>query len=190
MPDMAGKSTIESLLEGRLPWDEVKKLLRTHNKEDARFWTYLEVLQERVPWKNRILLPLTDHLFIVRGEDGGRIVKCDCGYEFGDYRINWKFSSNVYVRKTIEEFKEAYTVDPCPIDPQLVEIREYYCPGCSTQVAVENVPPGYPPLFDMLPDLDNFYREWLGSPLEDENPEWFQDRTVGLLSKWREEERS
>jgi len=185
--EVVSKDTLKSLVEGKLPWEEVKKLLRMPHKEDTRFWTYLEILQEKVPWKEKILLPLTDHLFIVRKEDGARVVKCSCGQEFGDYRVNWKFSCDVYVRKTTEEFTEVYTIDPCPIDPDLVEIREYYCPTCSTQLAVENVPPGYPPLFDMLPDLDTFYREWLGRPLEDESPDWFQDKTGELLSEWSAE---
>ena len=187
MPEEVSKENLKSLVEGKLPWEEVKKLLRMPHKEETRFWKYLEIMQEKVPWKEKILLPLTDHLYIVRKEDGARVVKCDCGHEFGGYRINWKFNCDVYVRKTTEEFKEVYTIDPCPIDPDLVEVREYYCPTCSTLLAVENVPPGYPPLFDMLPDLDTFYREWLGRPLEDENLEWFQDKTAELLSKWSAE---
>lgn len=188
MPEEVSKETLELLVDGKLPWEEVKKLLRMHNKGETRFWNYLEILQERVPWKEKMLLPLTDHLYIVRKEDGSRVVKCGCGHEYGDYRINWKFGCDVYVRKSTEEFAEVYTIDPCPIDPQLVEIREYYCPTCSTQLAVENVPPGYPPLFDMLPDLDTFYREWLGRPLQDESPDWFRDRTAELLSEWSAEQ--
>lgn len=188
MPEEVSKETLELLVDGKLPWEEVKKLLRMHDKGETRFWNYLEILQERVPWKEKMLLPLTDHLYIVRKEDGSRVVKCGCGHEYGDYRINWKFGCDVYVRKSTEEFAEVYTIDPCPIDPQLVEIREYYCPTCSTQLAVENVPPGYPPLFDMLPDLDTFYREWLGRPLEDESPDWFRDRTAELLSEWSAEQ--
>jgi len=184
MPEEVSKETLRSLVEGKLPWEEVKKLLRMPHKEESRFWKFLEIMQEKVPWKERILLPLTDHLYIVRKEGGARVVKCDCGHELGDYRINWKFNCEVYVRKTREEFAEVYTIEPMVVDPDLVEVREYYCPGCSTLLAVENVPPGYPPMFDMLPDLDTFYREWLGRPLEDESPEWFQDRTAELLSKW------
>ncbi|MCX6000274.1 MAG: acetone carboxylase subunit gamma [Chloroflexi bacterium] len=184
MAEEVSKNTIKLLIEGRLPWEETKKLLRMPHREQARFWKYLEVLQEKVQWKDMILLPLTDHLFIARKPNGSRVAKCSCGHEFGDYRVNWKFGCDVYVRKTAEEFAKVYTIDPCPIDPDLVEIREFYCPACSTLLAVENVPPGYPPLFDMLPDLDTFYREWLGRPLEDEDPNWFQDKTAELLSHW------
>jgi acetone carboxylase gamma subunit len=36
----------------------------------------------------------------------------------------------------------------------------------------------------MFPDLDSFYREWLGSPLEDEDPEWFQERSEEKPAAW------
>ncbi len=39
------------------------------------------------------------------------------------------------------------------------------CPGCRTQLEVEAVPPGYPVIFDFEPDLETFYREWLGREL-------------------------
>ncbi|MFA4837833.1 MAG: acetone carboxylase subunit gamma, partial [Dehalococcoidia bacterium] len=65
-----------------------------------------------------------------------------------------------------------------------VEMREFYCPGCLAQLAVEVLPKGYPPLFDMLPDLDTFYREWLGKPLPDERPDWFQDKSPDLIAQW------
>ncbi|RLC94890.1 MAG: acetone carboxylase subunit gamma [Chloroflexi bacterium] len=187
MSQEASKEKLELLVNGKLPWEEIKKLLRMTHKQTSRFWQYLDIMQAKVSWKEKILLPLTDHLYIVRKDDGARVVKCDCGHEFGDYRINWKFGCDIYVRKTREEFAEVYTIEPCPIDPDLVEIREYYCPSCAALLAVENVPPGYPPLFDMLPDLDTFYREWLGRPLEDESLDWYQDKTADLLSRWSSE---
>ena len=66
-------------------------------------------------------------------------------------------------------------------------LREYYCPSCATQLAVEVVPPGYPPVFDMLPDLDSFYRNFLAAPLDDESPEWYEDRTNQLTAGWMKE---
>ena len=71
----------------------------------------------------------------------------------------------IHVRDTEEEVEElypsAYETRP-PLE--LCEIREYYCPGCGNQLEVEVVPFGYPIIFDFLPDLDTFYREWLESP--------------------------
>ena len=187
MVNSVSRENLKLLIDGKLPWDETKKMLRMQQKEKERFWEYLTIKQGEVPWDDNILLPLTDHLYIVRTKDGQRIVKCGCGHELGDYRCNWKFTADIYVRRTPEEFQEVYTTNPCAIDPSLVEIREYYCPDCSTLLAVETVPPGYPPLFDMLPDLDTLYREWLSKPLEDESPDWYQDKTADMLTRWSTE---
>jgi len=46
-----------------------------------------------------------------------------------------------------------------------MEIREYICPTCATLLEVESVPPGWPVIFDFLPDLESFYEVWLGRPL-------------------------
>jgi acetone carboxylase gamma subunit len=184
--DLTSKENIRLMVEGKLSPEIADKLRRLAIKEEDRFWKYIEVLQEKVGFKEQMLLRLSDHLYIV-ARDGERIVKCDCGQEFGDYRINWKLNSLVRVRKTSEEMKEVYPVLPKKMpypEEGLVEIREFYCPGCLAQLAVELVPLGYPATFEMLPDLDSFYREWLGKPLSDENPEWFQDKTLEEISHW------
>ena len=183
---VVSKETIRLLMEGRLGSEDLKKLRHMAIKEEDRFWKYLEILQETVPIKEKILLRLSDHLYIV-AKDGKRIVKCDCGQEFGDYRVNWKLSSLVYVRKTKEEMQQVYSYlpkeSPYP-EEGLVEIREYYCPGCLAQLGVELVPPGYLSIFEMLPDIDSFYREWLGKPLPQENPDPFGDKTLEEISRW------
>lgn len=181
------KEMLADLMDGRLEDDYIQRLQRMRKKDSDRFWTYLEVLQDRVEWPNKILLRLTDHLYIVRREDGtGRIVKCDCGHEFGDYRVNWKVSARVRIRRTQQEFEEVYTPRYAIPEPRWMTIREYFCPGCITQLGVEVVPPGYPPLFDMLPDLDALYRDYLGRPLEDESPDWFRDHTNEITARWLE----
>ena len=82
------KETIKDLIEVKLPWERVKWIASNYKDED-RFDKYIEILQEKMPWKEKILLPLTDELYIIeKGED--RLVKCSCGYEFGDYQENWK----------------------------------------------------------------------------------------------------
>jgi acetone carboxylase gamma subunit len=179
---------LADLMDGRLEDDHVQQLQRMGRKDSTRLDTYLEVLQQRVPWVNKILLRLTDHLYIVRRDDGtGRIVKCDCGHEFGDYRVNWKLGCRVRVRRTREEFEEVYSPSYAIPEPEWMTIREYFCPGCLAQLAVEVVPPGYPPLFDMLPDLDTLYAELLGQPLDDAGPEWFQDLTNDVTREWLKE---
>jgi len=185
--DRFTKQNLKLLVEGKLDWEEVKKAIRLAPKDADRFWKYLEVLQERVPWKEKMLLRISDHLYIVAKEGGGRVVKCDCGHEFGDYRANWKLSCRIYVRKTREEMAEVVSVEEAVPNPDLVEIREFYCPGCYAQLGVEVVPLGYPVIFEMLPDLDTFYREWLGQPLPDERPDWFQDRTIDMPAQWAKE---
>ena len=66
--------------------------------------------------------------------------------------------------------------------PNWVQIREYICGGCGSQLEVEAVPRGCPPDFEFLPDLDTFYREWLGRPLPDEAE--FEDRTLERIGEW------
>jgi len=184
VPEFISKQDIKDLVEGTATRDTIRRAQHEDPKDPDRFWKYVEVLQEKTGFTDKILLRLTDHLYIVRNEDNSRVVKCDCGYEFGDYRNNWKVLARVYVRKTAEEIGEIYTIQSCAPEAGWAEVREFYCPGCAAQLAVEVVPPGYPILFEMLPDLDTFYRDWMGKPLEDERPDWYQDTTPSLLSEW------
>ncbi len=156
--------TIARMIDGKLPWPELRLIL-SEEKDSDRFEKVMETLQKRVPWKEKILLPLHEHLYIV-SKEGKRIVKCDCGYEFGDYRENWKTKCRIRVRDTNESLDEIYP-PYMHSDPQWEEIREYYCPGCLTLLDTELASPGYPPIFNFLPDIDTFYEEWLGSPAPD-----------------------
>jgi acetone carboxylase gamma subunit len=103
-------------------------------------------------------------LYVVLKKDGSRVIKCDCGYEFGDYRENWKLNALVYVRDDEEKMAELYPRLLAP-DPEWQVIREYYCPGCGTQLEVEAVTPWYPVIHDYEPDIDAFYEQWLGRPV-------------------------
>jgi acetone carboxylase gamma subunit len=171
---------LEQLVDGELAWPRVQEMMKAPKDAD-RFDKWIEILQKRVPWKERILLPLTPHLFIVQ-KGKKRITKCDCGHEFGDYRVNWKLSAEIYVRETEREMREVYRGREQP-DPSWQQIREYYCPGCSSQLEVEAVPRGCPPDFEFLPDLDTFYRKWLGRPLPDKGE--FTDKTLSTVRKWK-----
>lgn len=183
------KALVSQLIDGTISLRDSQSLLRMDRKDHERFWTYLEVLQERVPWKEKILLRIADHLYIVRKGEHERIVKCDCGEEFGDYRVNWKLSTLMRVREKSDEFEEVYYPAPACPEPEWQEIREFYCPGCMSQLAVEVVPPGYPIVFEMLPDIDRFYREFMGRPLEDEGEDWFEDRTHTKTNAWAKGEK-
>jgi acetone carboxylase, gamma subunit len=140
--------TIRELLEGVLPLDEVAILQR--EKDDGRLAVVLRLEQERLGWSDRIILPLQENLFIVERPDGSRIVRCGCGQDFGDYRVNWKESALVYERhpQDGEVFLPKKGADP---DWQV--LREFYCPSCATLLDVEPVPVGYPFVFNFLPDL-------------------------------------
>ena len=170
---------IEQLVDGELPWSRVQQIMKAPKDAD-RFDKWVQICQQRVPWKEPILLPLTPNLFIVQ-KGAERVVKCRCGNEFGDFRVNWKISASIYVRDSEASLHEVYRGREQP-DPTWLQIREYYCPGCSAQLEVEAVPRGTPPDFEFLPDLDTFYREWLGRPLPDQTE--FADKTLDVINDW------
>lgn len=178
------KDLVRQLVEGTIDPHDARGLLKMETKDTERFWSYLEVLQEKVPWDERILLRISDHLYVVAKSDGGRIVKCDCGHEFGDYRCNWKTEAQIRVKVTAAEFADVYYPEAAAPEPEWNEIREFYCPGCYAQLAVEVVPPGYPLIFEVLPDLDRYYRDFLGQPLAGENDDWYRDDTAAKTASW------
>ena len=157
------KKELTMLVEGTLPWTSAKRMMSSP-KEEGRFEKILEILQEKVSFPDKILLPIAEHLYIVETGKGDRVVKCDCGHDFGDYRMNWKLSAQIYVRDSEEKFEELYPGFRKP-DKDWCELREFTCPGCGALLEVESVPPGYPIVFEFLPDLDGFYREWLNKSL-------------------------
>jgi len=139
---------IRDLLEARLSPEEVLRLQR--EKDEGRFEQVLRLEQERVPWPDRILVCLQEHLYVVEKPNGERAVKARCGHEFGDYRVNWKERALVYERDPQDG--EIYQRHQ-GADPDWQVLREFYCPGCATLLDVEPVPVGYPFVFNFLPDL-------------------------------------
>jgi acetone carboxylase gamma subunit len=173
------KSEIEKLIDGKLPWPRVQEIMKDAKDVD-RFDKWVAILQSRVSWKERILLPLTPSLFIVeKGTE--RVVRCRCGHDFGDYRVNWKLAALIHVRDTPEMLREVYRGSELP-DASWIQLREYYCPGCGAQLEVEAVPRGCPPDFEFLPDLDTFYAKWLGRPLADRQDA--TDKTPDVVGSW------
>ncbi len=146
------KELLADMIAGRLGPDATR-MIQSRPKDDDRFEKMLDIEQARVQWKERILVPLQEHLYVVhKGEE--RIVKCECGHEFGDYRRNWKLSALVYERDPTDD---AVHIGPRAADPGWMILREFYCPGCWSQLEVEAVPPGHPIIFQALPDIDGFY---------------------------------
>mgnify|MGYP003449541752 FL=1 len=156
------KEVIRDLVSGQLSWPQTKRIMSAY-KDDDRFFKVLEVLQERVSWKEKILLPVGDHLFIVQGRKA-RVTKCECGHDFGDYRKNWKLKANINVRNTKTSLRDIYPNNDIP-DPAWMEIREFICPSCGTLHEVEACAPGYPIVHEFEPDLEGFYSDWLKRPL-------------------------
>lgn len=154
------RQTIRQLVDGTLPWPQAKEMMSSF-KDPERFDTYVEVLQANVPWDDRILLPLGPHLFIVQKADGSIVTKSRSGFEFGDYRENWKLQARIFVRDSDESYQEIYP-KMMHADPKWMEIREFYDPLDGTLLQVECVPPGYPIVHNFEPDLEGFYTEWLG----------------------------
>ena len=142
---------LKNLIEGNLEPDALLEMQRAP-KDENRFERILALEQEQVSWDDKIVLCLQEHLYIVeKGQD--KVVKCSCGYEFGDYRDNWKESALIYVRDTPEKLDEIYR-GPRKPDPDWAVLREFYCPGCATQLEVESAMPGYPIIFTFLPDFE------------------------------------
>lgn len=145
------RGSIADLLAGRLSPGEIQALQR-HGKDAGREATVLAIEQQRLGWDDRILVCLQEHLYVVEPPGAGApTVRCDCGHDFGDYRRNWKESALVYERDPRDG--EVYR-GPRAADPEWNVLREFYCPGCATQLDVEVVPRGYPFVFNFLPDLD------------------------------------
>jgi acetone carboxylase, gamma subunit len=157
------EATLGQLMAGALPWDDVHHVQSSY-KDPKRFDVYVKVRQSQVEWHEPIVLPLSPYLAIVKNAAGVYAVKCLCGQELGDYRDNWKTNALIYVRDTEEKLQEIYPGPRCP-DPEKNEIREFFCPGCGRQLEVDAVPPGYPILANFTPDLEAFYRDWLGREL-------------------------
>ena len=147
-------SILKDMICGRLGADEIREIQSKPKDEDV-FVKILEIEQKRVNWKEKIVVPLQEHLYVVV-KSGELVVKCSCGYEFGDSRQNWKLNALVYERSP--EDGEVY-VGPRAFDEKWIILREFYCPGCGIQLEVELVPHGYPFIFDAQLDIDGFFKE-------------------------------
>ena len=51
------EKTLERMINGELIWDELKPII-SGRKDPDRFDKILNILQNRVPWKEKIILPL------------------------------------------------------------------------------------------------------------------------------------
>ena len=74
------KSKLKLLVDGKLPLADVHRLLRMPVKDNDRFWKYLEVLQERVSWKEKNIAPYLRSPFCgPKGQRANREVRLRSG---------------------------------------------------------------------------------------------------------------
>ncbi len=156
------RETLVDLVDERLPRGQVRAI-QSGYKDADRFDKYVALLQERVAWDDPIVLPCGEGLSVVR-VGGELVIRCDCGHDFCRFDRNWKMEALVYVRDTDEKLREVYP-KMAHADPEWTELREFYCPSCARQLEVEAVPPRYPVIHEFLPDVEGFYRGWLGREL-------------------------
>jgi acetone carboxylase, gamma subunit len=162
---VAGRSldreTLAAMLDEDLSRREIKDI-QSGYKDADRFDKWVAVLAERVPYEDPIVLPVGEGLNIVRRRaDGELAIRCDCGHDFCGPERNWKMEALVNVRKTVDDLLEIYPrMAHC--DPEWAELREFFCPACARQLEVEGLPPCYPVVHEFLPDVEGFYRGWLG----------------------------
>ena len=137
---------IEQLVDGKLPWPRVQEIMKDA-KDVERFTKWLDILQRRVAWPERILLPLTPALFIVQK----------------GLRAHRQVPLRSRVRRLSGEL-EAVRADSrprlgrgarsrstaAPSSPIRRGCRSASttCPGCGSQLEVEAVPRGTPPDFE------------------------------------------
>lgn len=161
--DRSSQEMTTALVQRRLSWEEMLGLMRAP-KDTTRFDETIVAHQSIVDWTEQILLPLGENLYIV-AKDGKAIVKTRAGAELGPWDGNWKMSCHVIVRRSREDLLGIYPEEHLTIDPDLVELREFICPVSGTLLDVDVVPPGFPVEVDFTPDLETFYRDWLGRDL-------------------------
>lgn len=156
---------VKNLVDGKLDWNTTLQMMMMP-KDKERFQLYIEVLQDKVKFKDKIVLPLGPHLYIVQKEDKTWVIKCACGHEFCSPEENWKLHANIYVRDTKEKMEEVYPyLLASHTDWQVY--REFICPNpeCASLLDVEAPTPWYPIIHDFKPDIETFYKDWLGIPM-------------------------
>ena len=155
------KQLLADLLDEKLSRRAVREI-QSSFKDAHRFDTWVALLQERVPYDDPIVLPFGEGLNIVRRRsDGELVIRTDSGADLCPWNENWKMHAGVFVRDTPELMREIYP-EWGHADPDWMELREYYDPASGRLLEVEALPPGYPVVHDFVPDLDGFYRGWLG----------------------------
>jgi acetone carboxylase gamma subunit len=171
------RETLAAMLDEKLSRKEIRDI-QSGYKDPDRFDKWISILRERVPYDDPIVLPLGEGLNVVRPRDGeaapgggaeeaapdGLMIRCDCGHDFCRHDRNWKMEAAIFVRDDEETMLEVFP-KMAGGDPEWIEVREFYCPSCALMLEIDCAVPGYPVLHDFLPDVEGFYRGWLGREL-------------------------
>jgi len=152
-----------ALINRELAWPDLVTLMR-EPKSENRFDEMITAVQEMVPFKEQVLLPLGENLFIV-AKNGKAIIKTMGGAELCAWNENWKMKCRVRIRNTKADLNKIFPPEHMTIDTDLVELREWICPKSGILIDVDCVPPTYPVEVDFTPDLEAFYTQWLGRKL-------------------------
>jgi N-methylhydantoinase B/acetone carboxylase alpha subunit len=155
------KELLADLYDEKLSRRSVHDIQSGH-KDPDRFDKWVAILQERVDYDDPIVLPFGEGLNIVRRRsDGELVIRTDAGHDFCRWDENWKMHAPIFVRDTDELYQEIYPKLSHP-EGDWMELREYYCPISGQLLETEGVTPGYPVVHSYLPDIEGFYRGWLG----------------------------
>jgi acetone carboxylase, gamma subunit len=155
------RETLAAMLDEKLDRRAIKAIQSSFKDRD-RFDKWIAVLQDRVSWDDPIVLPLGEALHVVRRRsDAKLVIRSEAGHDFCEAHENWKLHAPIFVRDTEELMREIYP-RMAHADPAWMELREFYCPASGRLLEVEAAPPGHPVVHDFLPDIDGFYRGWLG----------------------------
>ena len=120
------------------------------------------MLQERVPYDDPIVLPAGEGLNIVRRRlDGQLTYRCDCGHDFCAHNRNWKMDAVVHVRETGARCSRSTRRWPGPIRSSS-RSASTTAPRARASSRWRPSSPGYPVVHEFLPDVEGFYRGWLG----------------------------
>lgn len=155
------KTKIKDLVDGKIDHETLHQMLSTP-KDPERFATYIEILQERMDWDDKIILPLGPKLYIVQLKTSKEwVIRCECGHNFCNWKENWKLFAKIHVRDTQPKLEEIYPRLMAQTSTWQV-LREYFCSECGTLHDVEAPTPWYPVIRDFEPDIDTFYKDWVG----------------------------
>ena len=112
------------------------------------------------------MLPVGEALNVVRRRsDGELVIRCDAGHDFCRFDEQLEDARAGLRPRHRRAAAARSTRGWRHCDPEWMELREFYCPISGRLLEIEAVTPGYPVVHDFLPDVEGFYRGWLGREL-------------------------